>query len=149
MRSLHRNFFFLDPNQIRWICRTPFFKKMGCRRLLTAPVLSYFDPFPGHHVVDIFGHLAGMVPGTLEIPCHHDVVGSPGDRLRILHHEGERLPEYRMPQRINRSKLASIATLRFSAKSNTVLTILSGPQVYIMLNFCLSIIFSSGSVAKH
>jgi hypothetical protein len=56
--------------------------------------LSDLNPFTGDHVMDIFSHLTGMVPGSFEIPGHHDGIGAAGDGLWILHHESKRLPEY-------------------------------------------------------
>ena len=61
---------------------------------MNFPELFDLNPFTGDHVMDIFSHLTGMVPGTFEIPGHHDGIGAAGDGLWILHHESKRLPEY-------------------------------------------------------
>ncbi len=34
-------------------------------------------PFPGLHVMNIFGYLAGVVSTAFEIPGHHDVMSAP------------------------------------------------------------------------
>jgi hypothetical protein len=74
----------------------PVMKEYREKFLPGVPIFLLFDldPVTSNHIMDIFSHLACMVPGSFEIPGYHDVIGATGNGLRVLHHEGEHLPEY-------------------------------------------------------
>lgn len=65
---------------------------------------SSFDlyPFPGLHVMDILGNLAGMVSTPFKVPGDHDVVCAARDIFRVFHHVGYPFPEDRVPEGIDR-----------------------------------------------
>src|SRR5690606_24472093 len=55
-----------------------------------------------YRVMYIFSHLTSMICTSFEITSSHNIRCIAGDSLWILHHEGERLSEYRMPECVNR-----------------------------------------------
>ena len=59
-------------------------------------------PFPGLHVMDVLGNLAGMVGTPFKVPGDHDVVRAARDIFRIFHHVGNPFPEDRVPKGIDR-----------------------------------------------
>jgi hypothetical protein len=59
------------------------------------------NPFPGLHVMDVLGNLAGMVGTPFKVPGDHDVVRAARDIFRIFHHVGNPFPEDRVPEGID------------------------------------------------
>ncbi len=51
------------------------------------------DPFPGLHIMNILGNLAGVVSTAFEVPGNHDVIRAPGDILRVFDHICNSFPE--------------------------------------------------------
>jgi hypothetical protein len=60
------------------------------------------NPFPGLHVMDVLGNLAGMIGTPFKVPGDHDVVCAARDIFRIFHHVGNPFPEDRVPEGIDR-----------------------------------------------